>query len=95
MNLKILVLISLLFVSCNKDEDVATPNRKAPEVNNYDFNAKSNSLDKKDDFSDLEKKDDESCDTEEEITKKLAKPKQEAFQLQGGDSGCDVTGHEK
>lgn len=38
------------------------------------------------------KKDDEACDTEEDLEKQIeaAKKKQEAFQLQGGDSGCST-----
>ena len=45
----------------------------------------------KDDFSDLEKKD-ESCDTEEDLEKKIEDQarKKQAFQLQGGDEGCVV-----
>ncbi len=42
---------------------------------------------------DFEKKEkDESCDTEEDLEKQIeeAKKKQEAFKLQGGDSGCST-----
>lgn len=84
-----LFLISLiLFVSCNKEEQVVTPKKQVE----YDFSKNSNSVSAQssDDFSDLKKLDDESCETEEEIKEKLVKPKQEAFQLQGGDSGCDI-----
>ncbi len=44
-----------------------------------------------DDFSDLKEKD-ESCDTEEDLEKKIEEQakKQEAFKLQGGDGGCEV-----
>lgn len=43
-----------------------------------------------DDFSDLKEKD-ESCDTEEDLEKKIEEQakKKEAFKLQGGDGGCD------
>lgn len=92
--MKILSLILFLFLltSCQSEEQKVIPQKKI-QKSNYDFNAKSNSLNSSDDFSDLKKKDDESCDTEEEVTKKLAEPKQEAFQLQGGDSGCEVDAH--
>lgn len=48
-----------------------------------------------DDFSDLKKEDDESCDTEEDLKKKLEadiekQKKGEAVQLQGGDPDCAV-----
>ena len=94
MNFKIFFILSLIIVSCNKEDKALVP-VKNTTPKSYDFNAKSNSLERKDEFSDLKKKDDEACDSEEEITKKLAKPKQEAFQLQGGDTGCDVSGHEQ
>jgi len=93
---KILVLISLLiFVSCQKEQKLP-PVKRSQAPAQYDFSKKNTkSQNASDDFSDLKKKkEDESCDTEEEITKKLAEPKQEAFQLQGGDSGCDVDGEE-
>lgn len=40
----------------------------------------------------FEKEDDESCDTEEDLEKKIeqAAKKKEAVSLQGGDSGCDI-----
>jgi hypothetical protein len=50
-----------------------------------------NSMSSSDDFSDLEKqKKDESCDTAEDLEKKIVEKakKQEAFKLQGGDPGC-------
>lgn len=92
---KFLVLISLLYlVSCQKEEAPA-PVKRSQAPAEYDFTKKGTHSQKaNDDFSDLKKKDDESCDTEEEITKKLAEPKQEAFQLQGGDTGCDVGSEE-
>lgn len=51
----------------------------AQPTNGQDFN-----FDKKDK--------DESCDTEEDLEKKIeeAKKKQEAFKLQGNDEGCTV-----
>jgi hypothetical protein len=95
MNFKIILIISLIFVSCNKEEIKSSTPVSEKSSASYDFNAKSNTLEKKDDFSDLKKKEEEACDTEEEITKKLAKPKQEPFQLQGGDTGCDVTAEDQ
>ncbi len=81
-------------MACQKEE---VKTQSVQKSDKYDFAKKVNSHSQKltDDFSDLKKKEDEACDTEEEITKKLAKPKQEVFQLQGGDSGCDVEGEEK
>jgi hypothetical protein len=95
MKKQIIFLFTLfLFLSCQEEKKNERPVSKQNTASSYDFNAKSNSMKAKDDFSDLKKKDDESCDTEEEIAEKLAKPKKEAFQLQGGDTGCDVTGSE-
>ncbi|CBW27585.1 putative exported protein [Halobacteriovorax marinus SJ] len=90
---KFFLLFTLLLVSCNKEAPIASKsvNSVKKETPNYDFSKKSNSMAVKDDFSDLKKVDDESCETEEELKEKLAKPKQEAFQLQGGDTGCDVS----
>ncbi len=84
------ILISLLIlISCNKEETkVVEASKPQPH---YDFSKNANSVSVKDDFSDLKKKVDESCDTEEEIKEKLVKPKQEAFKLQGGDTGCDIS----
>ena len=87
-----IILILLFLTSCNKEEaSIPVATDVGTSKKTYDFNANSNSLEEKDDFKDLEKKEDEACDTEEEITKKLSNPKQEVFQLQGGDTGCDVS----
>lgn len=90
MKIVLFFLISVTLFSCQQESNSKSEPKK---IENYDFTKKSNSVSATDDFSDLKKEDDESCDTEEEVTKKLAAPKQEAFQLQGGDSGCDVEGH--
>ena len=90
MKLFLLIFLSLLLFSCQQEQNIKS---SAGTSADYDFNKKVNSVSAKDDFSDLKKEDDESCETEEEISKKLAAPKQEAFQLQGGDSGCEVDGH--
>lgn len=74
-------------MSCNKEEKVVLSNSNV----DYDFTKSANSVSVKDDFSDLKKLDDESCETEEEIKEKLVRPKQEAFKLQGGDTGCDIS----
>ncbi|GEM_PF-4063802 len=84
---KIILLSLFIFISCNKEENVVL---NSPNVE-YDFTKTGNSVSMKDDFSDLKKLDDESCETEEEIKEKLVKPKQEAFKLQGGDTGCDIS----
>lgn len=77
----ILALCTLLFLSCHKEE--------APKVAQVQQSAV---VQAEDDFSDLKKKDDESCDTEEDLEKKImeqAKKKPaKAFKLQGGDTGC-------
>jgi len=53
--------------------------------------AQSSQVKVEDDFSDLKEKD-ESCDTEEDLEKKIEEQvkKKEAFKLQGGDGGCDA-----
>ena len=87
--MKKIILLSLLFLAaCNSE----APKKKVETKKSYpkyDFSKNSNSVSAEDDFSDFKEMDDESCDTEEEIKEKLAKPKQEAFKLQGGDTGCD------
>lgn len=83
---KIILLSLLIFVSCNKEEVIPVKTNVQ-----YDFTKNENSMAANDDFSDLKKMDDESCETEEEIKEKLVKPKQTAFKLQGGDTGCDIS----
>ncbi|WP_127715022.1 hypothetical protein [Halobacteriovorax sp. HLS] len=90
MKVVLFFLVSIFILSCQQEGGSKVTSDK---VKDYDFSKKSNSISATDDFSDLKKEDDESCETEEEISKKLAAPKQEAFQLQGGDSGCEVDGH--
>jgi len=78
-----------IFISCQKEEakqEVATPDyafdkKEAVQAQNP---AHADHGDK----YDFDKKKDESCDTEEKLEKKIVRPKQKAFKLQGGDSGC-------
>ena len=80
-------LISLflfcLFFSCQKEKNKGNLAVKKESVT-------SQSSSESFDFEDKEKK--ESCDNEEDIEKELEKAKksQEAFSLQGSDSGCEV-----
>lgn len=70
----------ILLIGCQEQKKAAAPVQSAV-------------VQSEDDFSDLEKKDDGSCDTTEDLEKKIIeakkKPKQ-AFKLQGGDSGCST-----
>lgn len=74
-------------MGCQKSEQSTNITKKEENLSH------SNSLQVKteDDFSDL-KEQDESCDTEEDLEKKIEEQakKQEAFKLQGGDGGCEV-----
>jgi hypothetical protein len=83
--MKLIILCSLLFISCVQEKETKQTKVSA---------SSSLSKAKVDDFSDLEKKDDEGCDTKEDLEKKImeeAKKKPEkAFQLQGGDPGCST-----
>jgi hypothetical protein len=79
--MKLLLLLSLLVISCQKKTEQL--NSSTTQTSNIVAN----------DFSDLEKlekKDDESCDTEEDLEKKImeeAKKKHEqAYKLKGGDA---------
>ena len=79
--LKLLVLIS----SCQSEEKTVTAPASIDGVS-------SPAMPKGEDFN-LEKEDDESCDTKEDLEKKLEEAKKkpnEAFKLQGGDAGCEV-----
>ena len=81
----ILIAFSLILFSCNKEES------SLPSNSTSSSSALSSANDPND-FSDLEKKDDESCDTTEDLEKKIEEKakKQEAFKLQGGDEGCST-----
>ena len=80
-----LVCFLLIILGCNKEEAQSSSNLSTTS------SAVSSSQDPND-FSDLEKKDDESCDTTEDLEKKIKEKskKQEAFKLQGGDEGCST-----
>ena len=85
---KIILLSLLILAACNSESTQKKVETKKAHPQ-YDFTKNSNSVSPEDDFSDFKEMSDESCDTEEEIKAKLVKPKQEAFKLQGGDTGCD------
>lgn len=79
-----LILLGLL-TSCQSEENSATTQTPIDAVS-------SPATQKGEDFN-LKKDDDESCDTEEDLEKKLEEAKKkpnEAFKLQGGDAGCEV-----
>jgi len=80
------IILVLTFISCKKEKpsNVSTPE--------YNFDSKDNSqrAQKPEEKYNFDEKEEESCDTEEELEKKVTKPKQEAFKLQGGDPGCEV-----
>lgn len=94
LSLKMLVvgLLTLLISSCqqtkleNTGEESSTFPDKQLEEESTQLQAKV-----EDDFSDLKQKD-ESCDTEEDLEKKIEEQarKKKAFQLQGGDENCEV-----
>ncbi len=82
-----IILFSLLFLfSCQQTESSMSKSSSIPGQDQSSLQAKA-----EDDFSDLKEKD-ESCDTEEDLEKKIEEQakKQEAFKLQGGDEGCEV-----
>lgn len=80
-----LILVFSLFISCQKEEKKVTSHK------NLQANSQSQSGSfEKDNFDDFKKEDDESCEDEEELKKKLIPEKPKAFQLQGGDAGCDI-----
>ena len=88
--LSLLLLILLGACQPSTPENTASEEAAFPDEN---LELESNNLQAtvKDDFSDLEKKD-ESCDTQEDLEKKIEEQarKKQAFQLQGGDEGCVV-----
>ncbi len=95
----ILITILILNVSCQESKSNTNSNhfpQKGLEKNPDDLHAQVQDAlqaepHAQDDFSDL-KKDDEACDTQEDLEKKIeeqARQKQ-AFKLQGGDEGCTV-----
>jgi hypothetical protein len=85
-----LFLFSIFIFGCQQTKMENTTTETFP---NEGVSHSSNQLQAqvKDDFSDL-KKDDESCDTQEDLEKKIEEQarKKQAFQLQGGDEGCVV-----
>lgn len=107
MNLQKLILVSvfsLIFTSCQKEEKTTTVNTIKSD-NTIALGATGSSQSAvvgQDDFSDLKKEDDESCDTktaediEKELAKKAAEMKKAAaegkatgFNFNSGEPGCD------
>ena len=88
--MRLLTLFCLLVFSCQQE----TPKKEMPTLQKSSTvsNGQASSQASADDFSDLAKKDDESCDTEEDLEKKIQEKikKKEAFKLQGGDSDCTM-----
>ena len=87
--MKYILLLSFLLVSCHSEKEPAKPNALKAST--------TTSTDGEDDFSDLKKDDDESCDTEEDLEAKLQKKieesqnKGEGLKLQGStDPGCEI-----
>ncbi len=79
----LILILSSLFFSCQKEEQIVDTQAASTTI----------PIDKEEKdplFAETEK--DESCDTEEDLEKKIeeAAKKKEAFSLQGGDSGCAV-----
>ena len=97
-NLFLIILITS-FTSCNSDEQTTQavqlnstiPSTAKPKIDPFK-SASGNSLKAEDDFSDLKELDkkDESCDSPEEMEKKLLEKAQRPVLLQGGDEGCAV-----
>ena len=93
--MKWFILICILLTGCHQESSPrkavqAQPLNKILESTNEHSVAK-------EDFSDLKKENDESCDSEEELEEKLkkqieeSKKEQKAFQLQGTtDPGCEI-----
>ena len=88
--MKILIIISLLtFFSCSKKEATSTPVQVLDGKLEMGKTQSSPDSESKEKYN-FDEKEDESCETEEELEEKMAKPKQEAFKLQGGDPGCEA-----
>lgn len=92
---KLIVSITILFVfsSCNKEEPPKPVSLQKTVVPAKTVTKTASAT--PDDFSDLKKDDDESCDSEEELLKKqiekAQKAKTQAVKLQGaGDEGCTI-----
>lgn len=104
MNRQKLILVSvfsLIFSSCQKEEKTATVTSEKAIALGTTGSSQSAAIGE-DDFSDLKKEDDESCDTktaediEKELAKKAAEMKKAAaegkaagFNFNAGEPGCD------
>ncbi len=94
---KMMLVLTFLFVftSCNKEEAPKPVSLQKTSVPAPAATVITGSSAAPDDFSDLKKEDDESCDSEEELLKKqiekAKKAKTQGVKLQGaGDEGCTV-----
>ncbi|MCO4792098.1 MAG: hypothetical protein KC493_00185 [Bacteriovoracaceae bacterium] len=93
--MKFLAVSLLLFlVSCNKETESPAPVSLQKTKKTTTTTNTGTAINPNDDFSDLKKKDDEHCDSEEELLKKqiekAKKAKEQPIKLQGGDEGCEI-----
>ncbi len=83
--MKLIILSFLIFVSSCVEEQEKKPTS---------LSAASAMQAKSKDFSDLEKTEDEGCDSKEDLEKKIMeearKKPEKAFKLQGGEPGCST-----
>jgi biopolymer transport protein ExbD len=81
----VLMFFWVMIISSCKKEEVKSPSVPQAE---FQFESKASTVQNEDEL--FQKNDDESCETTEEKIEKVVVEKQnEAFQLQGGDTGCD------
>lgn len=89
----VLMMTVLSLASCKKEEKkVSSPaptkaSNAAATGFNDDFSTTSQSA--KEEKDPLFEEKDESCDGTDKLEEKITEKKNEAFQLQGGDTGCD------
>ncbi len=90
MKIKILFLILVSLLSSCNDNSGLVKESTSKVSSGISSSITKKSMSGEDDFSDLEKKKDESCDTAEDLEAKIEEKikTQEAFKLQGGDPGC-------
>jgi len=93
--LLVTTLLMFVFTSCNKEEKPKAVSLQKTTAPAKTVTTATGSSAVPDDFSDLKKDDDESCDSEEELLKKqiekAQKAKTQGVKLQGaGDEGCTV-----
>ncbi|MCB9059909.1 MAG: hypothetical protein H6622_00115 [Halobacteriovoraceae bacterium] len=83
-----------LLVSCNKDKVEVSSKIVSNSSSNFSNQIKSE-VRNEDDFADLKEKKDAGCEDEQKVEAKLTEKKEEVFQLQGGDTGCDTNAESK